>query len=304
MRQKLIFPFLLIILFPILTFSQTHILKPNGELTPRRGKLLTDKTPSLNVQKNHNKKSSFINQKSLVFLRTPDTLNYSRDYNFNTDFGFYGQDVMMQYFVAPADMTIKGVGFSCSDDSGAVNGADISVRLIKLNWDYEKFDSIRNEINFGYYQSEDSSLDKNHFGELNSGNWVDLSNGQYPLPPWTDNIDPTLNTFDYDLWSDSGKGINVTPIKQDEAGNYQWVNTNVIGFEPTVFAGSVFAVVIKHNGTNLHEDRIGFWASNEPGFLGWKYYASDRSIQNYGLGWWVRQYTWDFAVAVDLGLGT
>ena len=302
MRYKFILPFLLIIIFPIFTITQTHFLKPNGELTPRNGKLLTDKVTSLNAKKNHNEKSYVKNKKSLDALGIADTLNYLRNSNFNNNFGFHGQDVMMQFFVAPADMTIKGIGFSCSDDSGAVNGADVSVRLIKLNWSYEKLDSINSELYLGYYPSADSSNYADYFGEDAIGNWQDSTNGAYPIPPWTDNIDPTLNTFNYDLWSDSGKGINVTPIEQDQAGNYQWVNTDILGFEPTIMQGEVFAVVIKHTGQNLSEDRIGFWASDVPGFFGWKYYENGKDDSRKP-GWWTRSFTWDFAVAVDLAGG-
>lgn len=98
----------------------------------------------------------------------------------------------------------------------------------------------------GHYPSVDSYNNADYFGEDAIGNWEESTNGHYSIPPWTNNIDPTLNTFNYDLWSNSGKGINVTPIKQDEAGNYQWINTNVFGFEPKVMKGKVFAV-FKHN---------------------------------------------------------
>lgn len=303
MRQKSILPVLLIILLPIFTFSQTHILTPNGKLIRSKDEFKTEKKFSVKTENGISEEIASQNEEFIDLFSTPDTLGYARDYNFNTDFGFYGQDVMMQYFVAPADMTIKGIGFSCSDDSGTVNGADVSIRLIKLNWTWEKLDSINSELYLGYYPSTDSFNNADYFGEDAIGNWQDSTKGVYPTPPWTDNADPTLNTFDYDLWSDSGKGINVTPIKQESAENYQWIDTDILGFEPVVQAGEVFAVVIKHTGQNLGEDRIGFWASNEPGFLGWKYYASDRITPNYGLGWWVRQYTWDFAVAVDLGPG-
>ncbi len=302
MRQIIAVTILLFILFPSLDYSQTHIFKPNGKLVRSPKELITERKTSIKNQKDIGKAEVVKNEKPLNILSVTDTLNYYRDANFSTNFGFHGQDVMMQYFIAPVDMIIKGIGFSCSDDSGAVNGADISVRLIRLNWSWQKLDSINNEMYLGFYPSADSFNNTDYFGENAIGKWQDSTKGVYPIPPWADNIDPTLNTFEYDLWSDSGKGINVTPIKQDKAGNYQWLETNAFGFEPEILAGQVFAIVIKHNGITLDEDRIGFWSSDEPGLFGWKYYENGKDDST-SPGWWTRQYTWDFAVAVDLGEG-
>jgi len=119
------------------------------------------------------------------------------------------------------------------------------------------------------------------------------------LPPWTDNADPCSNGWDYDLWQEVGFGWPITPVKQDGPGNYQWVEMMDSGYEPEVKAGDIFGVAVIHNGVTLDEDRIGIFADNTLGYPGWKYYENGRLTSDKP-GWWVRMYTWDFAVAVDI----
>jgi Secretion system C-terminal sorting domain len=282
---------LLIILFSLFYshYGQTtHILKPNGKLHKFSNESSSHKSNKINkstvsdaeIKTNSNSIKNIDNMAGAL-----DTLNYTRYGNFYTNFGVNGQDVIMQYFIAPSDMTIKGIGFSCSDDSGSVNGADISLRLVKLNWTWDQLTINTAGTNMGYYPSEgDGYGNTDYFGENATGDWIDSTNGLYPLPPWDHD--------EYDIWIDSGKGIDIVPVKQDSAGNYQWIETSLIGLEPTILAGSVFAVVLEHNGLIINEDKIGFWASDEVGFPGWKYTE--------GSGWFISSFTWDFAVAIDL----
>jgi Secretion system C-terminal sorting domain len=286
------FSALLLIILISLSYSHyaqtTHILKPNGKLynfsDESRYQKLNETHESVVSYAESNTDSNSI--KNVVNITgVTDTLGYTRYGNFNTNFGFHSQDVMMQYFIAPSDMTIQGIGFSCSDDSGRVNGADISVRFVKLNWTWDQLTEITAGTNLGYYPSEgDGYGNTDYFGKNATGDWIDSTNGLYPLPAWDHD--------EYDIWSDSGKGISIVPVKQDSAGNYQWIETSIMGLEPTILLGSVFAVVLEHNGFNINEDEIGFWASDEVGFPGWKYTE--------GSGWLVSSFTWDFAVAIDL----
>jgi len=230
-----------------------------------------------------------------------DTISYrSFGGTWNTNFGFFGQDVMLMWFEAPADMTIKGIGFTCSDDTGAEN-ATISLRLIRLNWTKEQLRNFIGDKQIGYFPSSGDGMNNiDPFGETATGDWVSIDENN-PLPPWTDNADPSANTFEYDFWSDAGYGWPITPVASPFTDPiYQWVATEDLGFEPSVSKGDIFAVVATHDGINLDADRIGFWSDQTIGYPGWKFYENGRSSADVDQGWWVRNYTWDFALAVDI----
>jgi hypothetical protein len=301
MLKKLITLSLMLVFASGLLLAQsTHVLKANGDLVKlKKG---GDLQEALSVSKF--KRADGQIAKNVVLKATanpqatPDTLSYVTE-DWNTNFGFFSGNVMMQYFVAPADLTIKGAGFSCSDETGSAT-ADVSVRLLKLNYTYEQLLGIEQNSDFGYYESENDGLGGiDPFGEAATSNWIS-SNPDYPIPPWADNVDPNANTFDYDLWSDGGFGWPITAELQAAEANYQWVDMALLGFEPTVLAGEVFAVAVTHDGTDagFADDRIGLFAT-EKNIPGWKYYE-EGLIQESWDGWAVRSYTWDMAVAVEL----
>lgn len=283
----------------LLLAQSTHVLKANGDLVKlKKGKDLQE---ALSVSKLKNAEGREVRNvvaKGVVNpLATPDTLKYSPT---GTNFGMFSGNVMFQYFVAPADLTIKGAGFACSDDAGAAT-ATVSLRLLKLNWTYEQLTSFTSEPNIGVYPSENDGLGGiDAFGENATGNWVPAEGlaPEFQLPPWADNADPAANTYEYDLWSDVGFGWPVTPVS-DGAGSYQWVDMSLLGFEPTVLQGEVFAVAVTHDGTDagFTDDRVGMYAE-DLGIPGWKYYEEGRL--NPGDGWYIRNFTWDYVVAVEL----
>ena len=233
-----------------------------------------------------------------------DTLSYADLGAYNTNFGFFGYDVMFQYFEAPADLTIKAAGFAVSDDSAAAGGGTFSVRLLKLNWTMDELKQFTAATKEGYYPSDnDGAGNADPFGEEATGPWVgeDEDNA---LPPWADNADPNANGWDYDLWSDAGFGWPVTPETSSGGGDYlNWVEMSNLGFEPEVLKGEVFAVAVVNDVPAANDDeanRIGFFSDNTLGIPAWKYYEMGRATDGNDVGWWVRLYTWDFAVAVDI----
>ncbi|MCB0729837.1 MAG: T9SS type A sorting domain-containing protein [Ignavibacteriae bacterium] len=297
MLKKLLTISLMLLIASSFMFAQNRaVLKADGDLiklkkaNSLREALKTTKLTGLNgrsIDKNVILKGALEPQGTL------DTLTYY-DRNFGSNFGFFGQDVMFQYFLAPADLIINGAGFSCSDATGSAN-AQISVRLMKMNWTFEEFLSFGGDgtaVNMGYYPNSDGLGNIDPFGEDATGDWVDLTEGAAATPPWAHD--------DYDLWSDFGFGWPITAELQDEEGNYQWVDMSNLGFNPQVSAGEVFAVVITHDGTTLDGDRIGFYAESTIGVPGWKFYENGRFAPGDGIGWWAREFTWDFVVAVDL----
>jgi hypothetical protein len=242
-----------------------------------------------------------------------DTLSYADLGVYNTNFGFFGYDVMIQYFEAPADLTIKAAGFAVSDDSAAAAGGTFSVRLIKLNWTLDELKDVPAPFYMGFYPSDnDGAGNADPFGEEATGSWQDSSGStaqnppgySYPLPPWTDNADPGANNWNYDLWSDAGFGWPISPETSTGGGDYlNWVEMINLGFEPQVLKGEVFAVAVINDVPVPNDDeanRIGFFSDNTLGIPAWKYYEMGRATDGVNPGWWARQYTWDFAVAVDI----
>ncbi|MCK5086069.1 MAG: hypothetical protein KAQ90_01055, partial [Melioribacteraceae bacterium] len=299
-RLKIISILLFFVFYSFLSFAQERIiLRPNGE------KISLDKSKKLReaikVSKLKTLKGNEIRHVfpplDFTAIGQEDTLSYFEIDGFRTDFGFLSQDVMLQWFVTPADMTIKAAGFSCSDDEGAANDS-VSLRLINLNWTEEQLKAFSSTAYPGYYPSDgDGFNNADFFGEEATGDWIskDINN---PLPPWTDNADPVSNGWDYDLWN-SYSFWPIVPEEQDGPWSYQWIEMMSEGFEPEVKAGDIFGVAVIHNGVTLDEDRIGIFADNTLGYPGWKYYENGR-LSPEEPGWWVRMYTWDFAVAVDI----
>ena len=50
-----------------------------------------------------------------------DTLRYADRGSYDIDYGFFGQDIMVQWFEAPKDMLIKGVSFFVPMMSGPMD---------------------------------------------------------------------------------------------------------------------------------------------------------------------------------------
>ncbi len=229
-----------------------------------------------------------------------DTVSYRDKGEFRTNFGFLGQDVMMMWFEAPADMTIKGIGFTCSDDEGSAN-ATYGLRLIRLNWTKEKLKSFNQATYMGYYPSANDRFNaSDYFGEEASGEWISKDSNN-PLPPWTNHENPDSNTFDYDLWKGDGMFEPPTVVASDVNNPiYNWLDLASTGLGTAdVVAGEIFGVVATHDGTTLDSDRIGFWSEYSNGYPGWKYYENGM-LSSDEPGWWIRMVTWDFAVAVDI----
>jgi len=302
LKKFLTVSFFLAFFASMLTAQSSAILRPNGE------KILLKKAKNLKEAILETKIKTLDGKEAVNAFAKPvfetngtlDTLSYDDLGIYNVNFGFFGQDVMMQYFEAPADLIIQAAGFTVSDETGAAN-AQVSLRLVKLNWTLDQLTSVPAPLYMGFYPSDgDGFNNADFFGEEATGPWGDSTGGAYPLPPWADNANPDDNTFDYDLWSDGGFGWVVTPVASPFDGKvFQWVEMSNLFTPDTIKRGEVFAVVLKHEGVTLDGDRIGFWSDNTVGYPGWKYYENGRFTADQP-GWWVRKYTWDFAVAVDL----
>lgn len=217
-----------------------------------------------------------------------DTLRYPRPSTGNSNFGAFGKDVFLQWFKAPADLTIKGFAFLSTDDAGVANGAILEGKIVSVNWTEEQLMANLPARREGYYEATGNGYnDITAFLDNadRTGNWVSVSGA------------PEL--FGNDIWSDGGFGAPITP-NPAATGVYQWINTNVL-FEPTVLQGEIFGIAYTNTGTTLDADRLGVLAATSPVvYPAYKFYANGRLNPGVDIGWWVREYFWDFLVAVDI----
>lgn len=237
------------------------LLKSNGEILS-----LSTKEKSARQISNH----TFENAAGSI-----DTMMWGVQPNIN--FGTFGQDWVVQWFEAPADMIIKAIGYNCA--SASDSSAEIEVKLVKLVWPKDSL-LIVGEKALGYYEA--------------------LGNGQGDATAFWDNPDRTgywINAqrnslgapFGEDIWSDSGAGYRSFPIPD---GKYQFIETNALGYEPEIPKGTLIGIAVKNASPELNEGRIGFVADNGLGIPSFKYYAG-------GAGWRSLNYTFDFALAVE-----
>ena len=281
MLKKLSF-FLLAFAFPVMLFAQSNvIIRADGTILKPGQLKTTGEVQYLSAKELHqvtNFKKSFDGVKDL-----DDTLSWHVPRSVN--FGFFGQDRMVQWFEAPADMIIKGAGYNTA--AVDVENTPAELKLVTVNWTK---DQILNAgvKRWGYYVADGNGYHDAtaFFDDLDrTGDWVDIEGSGAGSP------------FGADLWSDGGLGAPVTPVAD---GKYQWVDMNLLGFEPTVTKGTLVGVALKNNNATMDQARIGFIADNSLGIPGFKYYANGRLDPPNDYGWWTRKYTWDFVLAVTL----
>lgn len=187
-----------------------------------------------------------------------DTLGYN-DGSFNSNFGLFGQDWGLQWYKAPAELIIKSVGLNCTDNP---DDTPAEVKIVKVNWTESQLlgaDTVRR----GYYEA--------------------LGNGYNDITSFFDNPDRTggwtsiqsgdTEPFGEDLWSDNGVGYSYIP--DENLFDYQWIDMNLLGYEPIISENETFCVAVKNTSPNMGENRIGFLAGIV-GFPFWKYYANGR----------------------------
>jgi len=126
----------------------------------------------------------FINTSGLV-----DTLSYN-DGTFNTEIPVTGQEWLLQWYQAPADLRIMALGFYCTANP---DDLPVEVKLVNVNWTYEQLLSAGTEW-WGYYEALDNGYnDITAFLDNpdRTGGWTSIQSG-VPEP------------FGEDIWSDGG----------------------------------------------------------------------------------------------------
>jgi hypothetical protein len=282
---------LTIILLSSSQFAQEkNILRPDGKIIKHKGDVRNLEVQSIKenkslINRNNNQINSKVN--SVLGGGVLDTLEYWSLFTpAYVNFGKYGQDWMLQWFVAPADLLIHQVGFSCYENADNIG---VEVKVVKCSWTAEEFANAGINL-WGRYEATG-----NGYNDITafSGN-PDATGG------WTA-IMGTTSPFGDDLWSDGGVGAPITPVGNTTDHVYQWVDMNLLGFYPQVLSGEIFGVAIKHTGTTFNANRIGYWSDDlVGGYTGWKFYANGRTDGDITTaGWWSREYTWDWVAEVE-----
>jgi len=287
--MKRFFTFTLSLLLPALLLAQSKVnLMPEGSLSGQANEVLKIRT-AISSHRGFNKITPY--DHSLTGLTgTIDTLRYAAPgFNWGTNFGFFGQDVMVQWFEAPADMDINAVSFTTSDDENSA----VSVKLVAMAWDKDQIQATQGDLGaswWGYYEADQNGF--NNIGNFMddgdvTGGWVEKGEGE--IQQWG-------SPFGADLWSDFGVGASATAVN----GATTWVNMDLLGETPSVLAGDLIGVVVKNEGTTMDAGRTGLSANNTLGFTGFKLYKNGRLQPGVDFGWWSRLYTWAMEMAVDL----
>jgi len=219
---------------------------------------------------------------------TIDTLRIN-DGSFNTNFGEFGQDWMMQWYEAPADLTIKQIGYSTTDASWAA----VELKIVKVNWTRAQL-AATGEKNWGYYPAVG-----NGFNDITAF----PSNPDVTSTEWHAVQAGSTSPFDAtDIWSDAGSGAPSTAEVQTSL-NYQWIAMNLIA-EPQILKGEIFGIAVKNTSTDLagSVDRFGLWSGASTALNGWKFYANGRNVTGPAgdIGWWTRAYSWDLVAEVEI----
>ncbi|MFZ1518564.1 MAG: T9SS type A sorting domain-containing protein [Ignavibacteriaceae bacterium] len=282
MLQKVVYLFVVIMISSMALFAQDRmVMRPDAKFYKFNGNESTFEV--MKIKPNTNKqqiRSTFQNPVSVNGII--DTLGYN-DGTFNTDFGCFGQDWMLQWFVAPADLIIKGFAFLATDNSGLLNGAYLESKIVKVNLTEDQLLITQVERDGFYHASGNGYNNITAFLDNpdRTGGWTSLNGNPEP--------------FGSDIWSDDGFSYPIVPF---DTGQYMWMYTN-IKFEPNILQGEIFGIAYRNVGVNMDTDRIGL-RSGIIGIPGWKFFVNGHLNPGVDYGWWSLEYTLDILVEVEL----
>ena len=307
MFKKIVTVLFVISLLPVFLYAQEKtVLKPKGMSYYHNGNwsgnevIPIDKWTKARMDKNKLHKNKNIvrnNSNSDNTLSLIDTLYIDPDPE--SRFGFYGQDRMLQWFVAPADLFLKEVGFwFAAGTTQPVATLEIKIVGFQPGITADDLGYVNNEL-VGSYEA---------LGTYN-GITAFLDDPER-TGPWT-GFNGHPEVFGNDIWSDLGVGKSYTPLMIDTVSNppvpaYEFVDLSDLGY-PDIPAGTIFGVVIKNLHTVLQQQVIRLWA-NSPGTGGtfehalWKFYADDNTNQppTDDWGWWTRDTQLSMAAIVEI----
>jgi hypothetical protein len=305
MTRKFLTVFVAILfLLPALSFAQTRaLLFPDGDLK------IIDQKPDgdlkkmnlmrvRGVEKNNTLLKKRAVQSYLSAAATPDTLSM-RDLPGGgwAGFGLSGQQWWVQWFVAPADLNITGIGVGPNSIEADPGSWNTEYKIVKMAWTEEELLAVTTAggVYLGYYEATgNGKFDASALMDNPdvTGGWVN-TDGNAPTSP-----------FGEDLWSEDGFGW---PVTIDAVDDYTWAVMMDLGYEPSVLQGEIFGVVFYASGHELNNTSLGaLWGTPALGQGAFKFYANGRLEPTPGIppvgdaGWWARDWSWDMVAAVSL----
>jgi len=274
----------------ISSFAQNRVvLKPSGEIFSA-----SESTNSFNLKNvKENKKSNDTNFTINAFPPKRinpyrDTLTYFPDHDANSSFGIFGQDWLLQWFISPSDMIIHKAGISVFDVPNT--NVQLEIKLVRLVWNKNELKNMGTK-RLGFYRADSNGYNNITAFQDNpdrTGGWVDSSGLGLSSP------------FAEDIWSENGVGMIITPIPTGLERNYHWVDLNILGKEVIVNTGEVIGVAVRNLNTVMDSVRIGINSGTIAGYGGFKFYSNGRNMPEIDYGWWSRDYTFDFAMEIEL----
>ena len=148
MKRLLLIIISLLVQLPI-TAQQTMILKPDKSLSPvLKGKINKEIRFTNKISCREKSISDLSSNNAYATFFTTDTLNFPGPWA-SDSYTIYSQDWLAQWFVCPFDLTLKKVGFSCSENN---TNASVEVKVVKVNWSYDDFVDTTSQWH-GYYEA-------------------------------------------------------------------------------------------------------------------------------------------------------
>ena len=293
------------VLFAIFVFYSlctNNFAQDNYMLKPFATTIVSKNHPRGDVIVENNIKNKYSNQRKDIQkaynhfngVNTLDTLSYRRLFggNWNTSIGFFAQDYALQWFQAPADLTIKEIACAFSDN---VNHSLGSFYIHKVE-NGVTFNDLANTgpLKQGRFVSLDPTYALGYVGFPGESDGTGYKNvGNISDFPFTDYI-----------WSMGFQGQFEPIATSSTSPSYHFIKTAFFGYEPIINRDEIFAIVFKNESENSHSDRIGIWAkptSLNPDIYGWKFYTFGKTDSDTSTAYWYSlAYTFDFAVVVDI----
>jgi len=292
----------LLFLLPVLASAQSTraLLFPDGDLKK------IDREEAIKLRAEKNDVSTFKSNAVLTYINAQGTLDTLKTRNipggaWNSNFGYEGQDWMIQWYVAPADLDVVAAGFAPSEPAAGEAPNNIQVKIVKMAWTEAELRAITDDARYlGWYVADGNGKhDKSALMDNPdvTGTWVDAGEGHASTSP-----------FGADAWSDYGVGAPKQVTEDDVASsynnpNYLWVDMDLLGFRPSFLQGEVFGVAVYNAGGSVGDvTRAGVFANIDLGVGAFKFYSDGRLTTGAAgdHGWWARMYSWDIIAAVDL----
>ncbi len=293
---------LLIFTIPLLVNAQNlHIIRPDGSLKPiQQSEIL----PSQKANLADRTKVGSISHVPIGTEALYDTI-YQRDFwpQVDSKIKYLGQDVIIQWFKAPADMNLVTFGFGEAPSTEPNLATQVAIKAVSVNWTEAQLIAATTDSakHLGYYEAPGN-------GYNDAEPLIDDFDGINVWTNWhvLDSTHAMIEPFGADILSDGGAGALFTVDPANASADpdnptYYWVSFALIIFEPFFHKDETFGIAIINTDTTMDDYYVRTWSTNNGNPWGaFKYYANGRNNPGVDYGWWGLDYAWDMAVVVDI----